>query len=147
MAQRRQRLTPRTIAVLTLTTLAFAGVIVFIVVQYVSQNPDAANLGSQVIRLDAERTAKTIDNTGPYPLQDPHGDRDVYLQHTGHDPHAGWVLVLARGPDGCAVVWDAKRELFEAPCTKRTYPADGSGLTTYPAPVENGRVVIDLRGG
>lgn len=138
----------RRVLVMSLVALAFAAALLFLVVRYASQNPDKANLGSEVVRLDAERTAKRIRETGPYAMQDPRGDRDVYLQHVGDDPATGWVLVLAYPPDGrCAVVWDVKRDLFEAPCTKRTYPRDGSGLTTYPAPVEDGRVVIDLRGG
>ena len=141
----------RQIVVMTLIAVAFAGTLLFLVVQYASKNPGTANLGSSVVKLDAERTAKRIEETGPYPLQDPRGDRDVYLQHVGDDPATGWVLVLAYPPDEpdkrCAVVWDVERDLFEAPCSKRTYPADGSGLTTYPAPVTDGRVVIDLRGG
>lgn len=148
---RRPRASARQVVVLSLVALAFAGALVFLVVQYASKNPETANLGPSVVKLDAKRTASRIDETGPYPLQDPRGDRDVYLQHVGDDPEKGWVLVLAYPPDEpdkkCAVVWDVKRDLFEAPCSKRTYPADGSGLTTYPAPVQEGRVVIDLRGG
>lgn len=140
----------RQVVVLSVVALAFAAGLVFLVVRYASNNPESANLGSEVVRLDAERTAKRIDETGPYPLQDPNGDRDVYLQHVGNDPGTGWVLVLAYPPDEpdkkCAVVWDVEHDRFEAPCSKRTYPADGSGLTTYPAPVVEGRVVIDLRG-
>lgn len=136
---------------MSLVAVAFAGAVLFLVVQYASKNPDTANLGSEVVKLDAKRTAERIEETGPYPLQDPVGDRDVYLQHVGNDPETGWVLVLAYPPGEahkkCAVVWDVERDRFEAPCSKRTYPPDGSGLTTYPAPVENGRVVIDLRGG
>lgn len=141
----------RQVVIMSLVAVAFAAALVFLVVQYASKNPDSANLGSAVVKLDAERTAKQIAETGPYALQDPRGDRDVYLQHVGDDPATGWVLVLAYPPGEpdkkCAVVWDVKRDLFEAPCSKRTYPADGSGLTTYPAPVTDGRVVIDLRGG
>ena len=145
----RQKLAPRTVVLLTLTALALAAVLLFMVVQYVSDHPGQANLGKGRIELNAKRTAERIEETGPYPLEDPNDsrNRDVYLQHTGSDPERGWVLILAHGPDGCAVLWDVKRDLFEAPCTKRTYPPDGTGLTTYPAPVENGKVIIDLRGG
>lgn len=146
-ATRRRRTPPRVLVVMSLATVAFAALLLFVVVRYVSRNPDVANLGAEVIRLDADRTAERIEETGPYPMQDPNGDRDVYLQHVGEDPVQGWVLVLARSPnEPCAVLWDVERDVFEAPCTKRTYPPDGDGLTTFPAPVENGRVVIDLRG-
>ena len=148
---RRPKLPARTIVVMSVVGVAFAAGLLFLVVAYASKNPDSANLGSEVIRLDADRTAERIEETGPYPLQDPRGDRDVYLQHTGDDPGTGWVLVLAYPPGEpekrCAVVWDVKQDVFVGPCSKRTYPPDGTGLTTFPAPVENGRVVIDLRGG
>lgn len=139
---------------MSVLTVAFALGLLYLVARAVSDNPDSANLGSEVIRLDAERTADRIDETGPYPLQDPVGDRDVYLQHVGRDPMKGWVLVLAYPPGvapgdkKCALTWDVKRDVFVAPCDgERTYPPDGTGLTTFPAPVEGGRVVIDLRGG
>jgi hypothetical protein len=136
----------RQVVLLSLAAVAVGAGLLFLVVRYASQHPDQANLGNEVIRLDAGRTAKRIRSTGPYPLQDPNGDRDVYLQHVGDDAFRGWVLVLAYPPgERCAVVWDVKREVFQSPCTKRMYPPDGSGLTTYPVPVEGGRVVIDLR--
>lgn len=140
----------RTVFTMTLAALVAAGVVVFLAVRYVSENPGDANLGAQVIRVRAERMADTIEKTGPLPFQDPRGDRDVYLQHTGDDPEQGWVLVLAypagrEGEKACAVTWDAEREVFRSPCTGSTHPPDGTGLTTFPAPVENGKVVIDLR--
>ncbi|HEX2039418.1 MAG TPA: hypothetical protein VHF47_06755 [Acidimicrobiales bacterium] len=142
---------PRTVFWLTAGALAFAGLVLFLTVQYVSQNPDEANLGAQVIRVQAERMAQRIEETGPLPFQDPNGDRDVYLQHTGDDAEKGWVLVLAypagrEGERRCAITWDAKRDEFRSPCTGSTHPPDGAGLTTFPAPVEDGKVVIDLRG-
>lgn len=144
----RPKASPRTVVVLSLTAVAFAAVVLFMVVQYASRNPDAANLGSEVVTVNAEVMAERIAETGPRAYQDPRGDRDVYLQHTGDDPEKGWVLVLAYPPDAnCAVLWDVKRDVFEAPCTGRTYPPDGTGLTTFPAPVQDGKVVIDLRGG
>lgn len=144
------RTRPRTVFTMTLGALVVAGVLLFLVVQYVSKNPDEANLGAQVIRVRAERMADTIEKSGPLPFQDPSGDRDVYLQHTGEDPEQGWVLVLAypagrEGEKRCAVIWDARREVFRSPCTDSTHPPDGTGLTTFPAPVEDGKVVIDLR--
>jgi hypothetical protein len=142
----------RTRNIVTLTTgaVAFGVLALFLTVQYVSRNPRQANLGAQVIRVRAERMAETIDSTGPLPFQDPNGDRDVYLQHTGRDAEKGWVLVLAypKGREGekkCAITWDAKRERFRSPCTRSTHPPDGTGLTTFPAPVKDGKVVIDLR--
>lgn len=145
-----RRATPTRVFVTTLIALAGAGVVLFFTVRFVSKNPGDANLGAQVIRIRAERMAGTIERTGPLPFQDPRGDRDVYLQHTGNDAEAGWVLVLAyppghEGEKKCALTWDVRREQFRSPCEEKRYPADGAGLTTFPAPVTDGKVVIDLR--
>lgn len=153
MSMRRRRTPTRVVVAMAVVAVAFGLGLMYLVARAVSRNPGSANLGSEVIRLHAERTAERIEETGPYPLQDPHGDRDVYLQHVGRDPLRGWVLVLAYPPGvapgdtRCALTWDVARDLFVAPCGGRTFPADGGGLTTFPAPVEEGRVVIDLRGG
>lgn len=145
-----RRATPQRIFVTALIALAGAGIVMFLTVRSVSRNPDDANLGAAVIRIRAERMAAEIEDRGPVPFQDPSGDRDVYLQHTGDDAEAGWVLVLAyppghEGEKQCALTWDARREQFRSPCENKRYPADGTGLTTFPAPVTDGKVVIDLR--
>lgn len=141
----------RTTVVAGALAVVVAAALLFLVVRYASRNPDQADLGSEVIRLRASRLAGTIDRSGPLAMQDPRGDRDVFLQHTGDDPEKGWLLVLAyppgrEGEARCALSWDGRQERFRSPCEKRTYPPDGEGLTTFPAPVEDGRVVIDLRG-
>ncbi len=151
-AARRRTPVPAIVAV-SLGGVALVLGALYLVARAVADNPGNANLGAEVVRLQAERSAERIDETGPYPLQDPDGDRDVYLQHVGDDPMKGWVLVLAYPPGvtpgdkRCALTWDVERDVFVAPCDNRTYPADGTGLTTFPAPVEDGRVVIDMRGG
>lgn len=127
--------------------LAFAAALLFLVVRYASRNPDKADLGAAVVRVDAEEMAEHIAEEGPRPYPDPYGRRGVYLQHVGDDPKAGWILVDWYPPgENCPLQWNMPRQVFES-CSGRTYPPDGSGLTTYPAPVEDGRVVIDLRGG
>lgn len=141
----------RTIVVAGVLAFVVAAVLLALVVRYASRNPDQANLGDEVIRLRAGRMARTVADTGPLVMQDPKGDRDVFLQHTGDDPENGWLLILAyppghEGEKRCALAWDARRDRFSSPCENRTYPGDGRGLTTFPAPVEDGRVVIDLRG-
>jgi hypothetical protein len=146
------RTRPRTVVTMTLVALAAAGVLLFLTVQYVSKNPDDANLGAQVIRVRTERMADEIADRGPVPFEDPdeRRSRDVYLQHIGDDTEQRWVLVLAypagrEGEEDCAITWDRRREVFRSPCTDSTHPPDGTGLTTFPAPVEDGKVVIDLR--
>jgi hypothetical protein len=150
MGAMSRRAGPQRVFVTTLIALTGAAIVVFLTVRSVSRNPGDANLGAEVIRIRAERMAAEIAERGPAPFQDPHGDRDVYLQHTGDNPDAGWVLVLAypRGHEDekrCALAWDARRKQFRSPCEKKSYSADGAGLTTFPAPVKEGKVVIDLR--
>jgi len=146
-----RRATPQRIFATALIALTGAAIVVFFTVNFVSDNPNEADLGAKVIRIRAERMAAEIAERGPAPFQDPVGDRDVYLQHTGDDPEKGWVLVLAyptghEGDKDSAVSWDAGREQFRSPCeADKRYPADGTGLTTFPAPVTDGKVVIDLR--
>jgi hypothetical protein len=146
-----RRATPQRIFATALIAFTGAGIVVFTTVNFVSENPGEANLGAKVIRIRAERMAAEIAERGPAPFQDPVGDRDVFLQHTGDDPETGWVLVLAyppghEGEKACALTWDAARDQFRSPCEEgRRYPADGAGLITFPAPVTDGKVVIDLR--
>ena len=146
-----RRATPQRVLVTALIALTGAGIVVFTTVTFVSKNPGEANLGAEVIRIRAERMAAEIAERGPAPFQDPRGDRDVYLQHTGDDVETGWVLVLAyppghEGEKRCALSWEVAREQFRSPCEdNKRYPADGTGLTTFPAPVTDGKVVIDLR--
>ncbi len=49
-------------------------------------------------------------------------------------------------PSRCVVRWEGDRRAFVDPCSEREYPADGTGLVSFPTEVnQDGRVVIDLR--
>ena len=102
--------------------------------------------------FDAGRTdsqAPAIERDGPILLGDvAGGDRDVYLQHLGHDEDRGWLAFDTRAPGAsrdCAVRWVAGDEAFEDPCSGRRYPASGEGLRQYPVNVRDGRLTVDLR--
>ena len=74
--------------------------------------------------------------------------RDIWVQHEGPDPKAGWRAFEAHAPDQprtCQLRWDADARRFDDPCTGRTYPPDGAGLTQYRVEVRDGRLVVDLR--
>jgi hypothetical protein len=100
--------------------------------------------------LDAESTAETIDDIGPLLFSDvAGGDDDIVVQHLGDDPEEGWLAFAARPPGAerdCFVEWQPEAEEFEDTCTGEVYPPDGEGLHQYPTEVEDGKVVIDLRG-
>ena len=86
-----------------------------------------------------------VRRDGPLLLPDPlGGTRDIYIQHAGGQ----WRAFEARpagSPRRCALRWSPSDGIFTDSCSPATYPADGSGLVTFPARVdEEGRVVVDL---
>lgn len=133
----------------TVLALALAALLVAVAVRFAARNPEKANLGAAVLSVDADRLAGEVAKRGPVLFKDPlNRDREIFLQHLGGDPEAGWVAVRAyasRVSVDCLLSWNATRRQFVDPCTKRSYPADGEGLTTYPAPAAGGVVRIDLR--
>ncbi len=132
-----------------LVALAMAAVLGWVVVRFASENPDQVNLGSSVFRFRADRLAREVEERGPFLLKDPlNRGREVYVQHLGTNPEAGWLAVRAyasRVSVECLLRWDRNRKEFIDPCTDQAYPAGGEGLTTYPAKVEAGKVHVDLR--
>lgn len=93
--------------------------------------------------------ADEIAERGPILYSDvASGDRDVFLQHVGDDVDEGWLVFAARPVDAgrdCTLVWDPDAEVFEDPCSDRTFPADGDGLVQYPVEIdEDGVLVVDL---
>jgi hypothetical protein len=124
-----------------------------------------ANRGSVDVRLgddtfvvsDAESAAEQIADNGPILYPDAgSGDRDIYLQHLGDEPEAGWLAFAARPPRTpreCTLVWSADDEVFRlldadserrGPCNGQEYPADGEGLASYPVTVRDGDLDVDL---
>lgn len=92
---------------------------------------------------DAERLARTIESGGPLLFQDPleqGGDgrgRDIYVEHEGDDPEEGWSAVEVATPGtGCRLELDRESGRYRRPCPDNT---------RYPAEVEGGLVVVDLR--
>lgn len=139
----------RALVVGTVLALALAAVLVTVAVRFAAQNPEKANLGASVLSVDADRLAREVARRGPVLFKDPlNRDREIFLQHLGRDPQAGWVAVRAyasRVSVECLLRWSAAKGRFVDPCTKASYPAGGDGLTTYPAPAAGGVVRIDLR--
>jgi hypothetical protein len=125
-----------------------------------------ANRGTVDVRLgsdtfaehDAEDAARDIARNGPILYPDTAGgDRDIYLQHFGDDPEAGWIAFAARPPGvsrACTLQWDGGDEVFRlldssrevsGECDGREYPADGEGLPMYPVTVDaDGNIDVDL---
>ena len=94
----------------------------------------------------AEQRAAAVARDGPLLFPDPRGgSRDIYVQHLGDKD---WVAFEARAsgaPRRCVLRWEQPARHFVDPCDGRTFPADGSGLVTFPARVDDDdRVIVDL---
>ncbi len=139
----------RAVVVGSLVAAVVAGLMLYAVVRFAADNPEKANLGSPVLRLNAERLAVEIAERGPVLFPDAlNRDREVFVQHLGDDVDEGWLAISAYGSTvapACVLRWEPDRRLFVDPCGEGTYPADGSGLTTYAATVTDGTVSVDLR--
>lgn len=137
------------LVVASATALAVAGALVFLTVRFAANNPDEVNLGKDVFELRARRLSAEIAERGPALFKDPlDRGREVYLQHLGTDPKKGWLAIRAYASEArlaCLLQWRAGTRRFVDPCTKRSYPPDGDGLTTYPATVTGDTVRVDLR--
>ena len=147
--QLRRRRKPTTVFVASVIALTIAALILWWAVRLASNNPEIAKLGPEVFRFDAEDLAEEIDDRGPFLLKDPlNRGRELYVQHTGGSPKRGWQAISAYAGDidvECLLQWEEDDEAFVDPCTDKTYPADGEGLTRYPVKVVDGRVEVNLK--
>ena len=148
--------TGRAVAV-AVTGVALALGTAFLVATLASQGDVEVRLGDD--RFDAGRTenlARIIDADGqPILFPDPANfSRAIYVDHVGDDPGSGWLALSAFLPDQpeCTLVFDADADRFvigddqPAACDRATtYARSGAGLRTFPAEVEDGRLLIDLQ--
>ncbi|MDQ6911179.1 MAG: hypothetical protein M3Z84_10440, partial [Actinomycetota bacterium] len=95
----------------------------------------------------ARSLAGTVSRTGPLLLQDLLGNsRDIYVQHLTGDDWRTFEAHAPGAPRRCVLRWEPGARQFTDPCDRRVYPADGTGLTTFPTRVDpDGRVMVDLR--
>jgi hypothetical protein len=148
---------PRLDARSTLTIAATAVVLLVVVggilLYLTSQDGLDVRLGDDTFQdIDAESTAETIAEGGPFPLEDlTGGSRQIFVQHLGDDPETGWFAFAVRPlgePRECFVEWRPESRTFtdNGECSRTyTFPEDGAGLPQYPATVnDDGKVVIDL---
>src|SRR5690606_1440144 len=97
----------------------------------------------------AESRARAVEQDGPILFADAGGgSRDIYLQHVGDDPRAGWLAFDARKPGAsraCTLEWAAGADRFVDPCDGTPGPPDGGGLIHYEVEVtEDGNVIVDF---
>ncbi len=95
---------------------------------------------------NAERIAANIARDGPLLFPDPRGgSRDIRVQHLGGTEWIAFEARAAGAPRQCTLRWEGGPRHFVDPCDGRIYPADGTGLVTFPTRVDDdGRVLVDL---
>ena len=138
-----------TTVVLTAVAGVIGGILIFVVVvNLVGTSADKPDSAAATFDIGpAEQRARAVAEGGPILFQDLlDRSRDIYVQHLGDDR---WIAVEAHSPGAprrCVLRWEASTRTFVDPCDGRTYPADGTGLVTYPTTVnDRKRVVVDLR--
>lgn len=154
---RRRSQRNRMVIVGSLVLIAFAAVLMWLVVDFASEQPDKVDLpgGDTFVVGSAERFAERIaDQRAPILFKDPLSSqpgREIYVLHDGTDPDDGWSAVLAYAPGAkraveCILRWEIPSQHFVDPCGGRTYESSSSDLVRFPADVnENGIVEVDLR--
>jgi hypothetical protein len=106
-------------------------------------------LGSDTFNAGrADHMADQIAEDGPFLYSDVSGGtRDLYVNHLGATPEAGWVAFAARSPGSsreCFVRWQPEVGGFVDTCSGVAYPADGTGLEQFPVIVSDGRLTVDI---
>lgn len=148
---------PRTLVLVaaSFAIVAIVGVVLFVVALPSLNDNGKAALPAKTLVFQAgpapERATAVADG-GPLLFSDVGGGlRDIYLQHGGTEPLAGWTAFDARFPGSgreCTLQWDRGAGVFREPAgcpTQRTVPADGAGLPTYPVTVTSDNLLeIDL---
>ncbi len=125
------------------------GILVFVVVvNLVGTSADKPDSAAATFDIGpADQRARAVAEGGPLLFQDLlDRSRDIYVQHLGD---TRWIAVEAHSPGAprrCVLRWDGPTRVFVDPCDGRIFPADGTGLVTYPTTVnDKKRVVVDLR--
>ncbi|MEA2826544.1 MAG: hypothetical protein QOG43_983 [Actinomycetota bacterium] len=135
--------------VLTGIAGVLGGILVFVIVaNLVGSRADTTDSPAATFDVGpAESRARTIAKGGPILFQDLlNNSRDIYVQHLGGDDWRAFEAHAPGAPRRCFLEWRVATREFVDGCDGRTFPADGTGLASYPARVdERKHVVVDLR--
>jgi hypothetical protein len=151
--QQRKVRDPRSLALalggLILGVVLLVGVFVFAIPRLTESSTVRVRPQSNSLMVgDAREFAGKVAESGPFQFADlAGGSRDLYVQHVGTDPLAGWSAFDARRPGTgreCNLTWDQAARHFNDPCDKTTVPADGAGLPHYVVEVNDGQLSVVL---
>lgn len=154
--ERRNARNQMTTTVIMVCTVGVIVLLVYLLIQAASDGKGVAlNLGVDRFTVgDATEQRALIERDGPLLFSDASGNgqkRPIFVNHIGDDSTKGWVAFDARPPEGapgCFLRWDRPTSTFVGVdgCDPRTFPANGEGLTTYPAQaLPSGQVEVDLK--
>jgi len=124
-----------------------AGILIFLLVLAVAgPRSTKQSTGASFKVGPASRLGPEITRNGPLLFQDLlNRSRDIYVQHLGGDDWRAFEAHAPNAPRSCVLRWRPDDHRFLDPCDGRTYPADGTGLTTYRTVVgKDGVVRVDL---
>ena len=124
-----------------------AGVLLFLLVLAVTGSRSGRQSENARFKVgSAERLAGTVARQGPLLFPDLlNRSRDIYVNHLGGEDWRAFEARAAGAPRRCTLTWRQESRDFVDPCDGRIFPADGTGLTSYPATVtEDGLLVVDL---
>ncbi|MDQ4097391.1 MAG: hypothetical protein M3144_05925 [Actinomycetota bacterium] len=125
-----------------------AGVLIFLVVLAVAGPRSTQRTEGARFKVGpAERLGASVARDGPLLFQDLlNRSRDIYVQHLGGDDWRAFEAHAPGAPRRCVLRWRPEDRRFLDPCDGRTFPAEGTGLTSYRTEVdEDGVVLVDLR--
>jgi hypothetical protein len=136
----------RTLIVTAVAGVA-AGVAIFFLVLALSGPRSARQAAGATFKVgSAKSLAQTVEHQGPLLFQDLlNRSRDIFVQHLGGGSWRAFEAHAPGTPRRCTLAWRAPTRDFVDPCDGRIFPADGTGLTSYPTRVtKNGLLVVDL---
>jgi hypothetical protein len=141
---------------MSLVALVAAGLMMWGAVAIISDGNGTGQLsGRQRFGpLDVDRVAAEIADRGPifFPDASQRGAdaRDIFIQHLGETSAVGWLAFSALAPGQtdreCALIWRRPSQLFEDPCSGKTFSPEGDGLEQYPVEIDDdaGDLYVDL---
>ncbi len=125
------------------------GVLLFVaVMNSISSGNARSPVGTTLYVLgSAKSLGPSVDRQGPLLLSDPLGSkRSIYVQYLGGNDWSTFDTSAPGASAGCLVEWHSTERAFVDRCSHQAYPADGTGLTSFPTRVDDdGKVLIDLR--
>ncbi|MCY3561125.1 MAG: hypothetical protein OXH20_08175 [bacterium] len=145
----RLSLNPRRAVAVGLVGVAAGVALVWGMSRLASTGDVAVRLGDDTFEAgDPTEMSRVIATDGPILYADAAGGRrDIWLQHLGADPNAGWHAFDAHRPGAgreCTLRWQPNAAVFTDPCDDTVVEAHGEGLPGYEVRIEDGALIVDL---